>query len=296
MGAAVERRRGRRGGGPGGGGSDPARRPRRRGSGAPPVSPAARSGCGRRAPRSAGRRRRGRAGSTTGRASSRRSPVDSATAVARPAVSPGGSRATRSVSARRARAARRRSRSATFAGGRAGVRARRQVDDEDVDRSGGEEHPGDRQALVERLRRQDDEPVEPDAAGGGLDRVEGPGEVQPGDDRAVGLGLGDEAEGERRGAGARRAAQGHAGAPRQPARPDDRVEGREAGPDDPLDAGSRLARGRGSEPIGSSGGSAGNGAVASAPITRGAAAPHRVWRDARAADTSGERLAIGRRD
>jgi hypothetical protein len=34
--------------------------------------------------------------------------------------------------------------------------------------------------------------------------------------------------------------------------------------------------------------------VANAPTTRGAAAPHRVWRDARAADTSGERLAIGR--
>ena len=41
-------------------------------------------------------------------------------------------------------------------------------------------------------------------------------------------------------------------------------------------------------------GSAGNGTVASAPTTRGAAAPHRVWRDARAADTSGERLAMGR--
>jgi hypothetical protein len=37
-------------------------------------------------------------------------------------------------------------------------------------------------------------------------------------------------------------------------------------------------------------GSAGNGTVASAPTTRGAAAPHRVWRDARAADTSGERV------
>ncbi len=47
---------------------------------------------------------------------------------------------------------------------------------------------------------------------------------------------------------------------------------------------------------GSSGGSAGSGAVASAPITRGAAAPHRVWSDARAAETSGERLAIGRPD
>jgi hypothetical protein len=52
--------------------------------------------------------------------------------------------------------------------------------------------------------------------------------------------------------------------------------------------------GEGASSDGSSGGSAGNGTVASAPTTRGAAAPHRVWRDARAADTSGERLAIGR--
>ena len=54
--------------------------------------------------------------------------------------------------------------------------------------------------------------------------------------------------------------------------------------------------GEGASADGSSGGSAGSGAVASAPITRGAAAPHRVWRDARAAETSGERLAIGRSD
>jgi hypothetical protein len=78
---------------------------------------------------------------------------------------------------------------------------RRQVDHEDVDRAGGQEHPGDRQPLVERLGRQDDEPVEPDAPGSGLHRVERPGQVQPGDDRAVGLGLGDEAQGE--GGGAR---------------------------------------------------------------------------------------------
>jgi len=82
---------------------------------------------------------------------------------------------------------------------RAGVRAGRQVEDEDVDRAAGEEHPGDRQALVEGLGRQDDEPVEADAAGDGLDRVERSGEVQPGDDRAVGLGLGDEPQGEGRG-------------------------------------------------------------------------------------------------
>ncbi len=128
--------------------------------------------------------------------------------------------------------------------GRAGVRTGRQVQDEDVDRATGEEHPGDRQALVKCVGRQDDEPVEADAAGDGLDRIERPGEIEPGDDRAVGLGLGDEAQGEGRGAGAGAALQRHAGASRKATRPDDRVEGREAGPDDPLDASSRLARGR----------------------------------------------------
>ena len=133
--------------------------------------------------------------------------------------------------------------------GRRGARGgtRREIEDEDVDRAPGEEHPGDRQALVEGVRRQDDEPVEADAASGGLDRIECPGEIQPGDDRAVGLGLGDEAESEGRGAGAGRAVERHARGAREPARPDDRVEGREAGPDDPLDASSRLAHGRGGE-------------------------------------------------
>ena len=84
---------------------------------------------------------------------------------------------------------------------RARVRTRREIDHEDVDRSTGEEHAGDRQALVERVRGQDDEPVETDAAGGGLDRIERAGEIHPGDDRAVHLGLGDEAEGKGGGAG-----------------------------------------------------------------------------------------------
>jgi hypothetical protein len=87
--------------------------------------------------------------------------------------------------------------------GRRGARVRtgREIDDEDVDRATGEEHPRDRQAFVEGVGRQDDEPVEPDAASDGLDRIERPGEVQPGDDRAVGLGFGDEPQGERRGTG-----------------------------------------------------------------------------------------------
>jgi hypothetical protein len=121
-------------------------------------------------------------------------------------------------------------------GGRAGVRPRRQVDDEQVDRATGEERPGDRQPLVERLRGQHDEPVKPDAAGDRLDRVEGAGEVQPGDDRAVGLGLRGEAEGEGRLAGAGVATEGDAGAAGQAAGAEDRVERREAGSDDPLDS------------------------------------------------------------
>jgi hypothetical protein len=120
-------------------------------------------------------------------------------------------------------------------GARARVRARRQVDDEQVHRSAGEQRPGDREALVERVRGQDDEPVEANATGDGLDRVEGAGEVQPGDDRAVGLGLRGEAEGERRLARAGVTTEGDAGAARQAARAEDRVERREAGPDDPLD-------------------------------------------------------------
>ena len=113
----------------------------------------------------------------------------------------------------------------------------RQIDDEDVHRATGQEHPGDRQALVEAVRREDDEPVETDAPGDGLDRVESPGEIEPGDDRAVGLGLRHETEGERRDTRAGRSGQGDAGAPRQPARTEDHVELREAGPDDSLDTG-----------------------------------------------------------
>ena len=130
---------------------------------------------------------------------------------------------------------------------RARVRSRGQIDHEDVDRAAGEEHAGDRQALVERVGGQDDEPIEPDAARGGLDRIEGSGEVEPGDDRAVGLGFGDEPQGEGGGTGRRRAAESDAGRAWEPARPQDRVERRKAGPDDPLDASSRLACGRGGE-------------------------------------------------
>lgn len=117
---------------------------------------------------------------------------------------------------------------------RAGIRARWQVDDEEVDGPAGQQRPGDRQALVERRRGQDHQPVEADPAGGGLDRVEGPGNVQPGDDRSAGLGLCRQPEGQRRLAGRGVPPQPHARAARQAAGTENRIEGREAGPDDPL--------------------------------------------------------------
>jgi hypothetical protein len=67
-----------------------------------------------------------------------------------------------------------------------------QVQDEQVHRAPGEQRATDGQALVERLRGDDHEPFEADAPGDGLDRVEAPGKVDPGDDGARGLGLGRE--------------------------------------------------------------------------------------------------------
>jgi hypothetical protein len=74
---------------------------------------------------------------------------------------------------------------------------RRQVDDEEIDRPTSKQDAGDRQALVEGRRGQDHEPVQPDAASHGLDGIERPCEVEPGDDRAVRLGLGCQPEGKR---------------------------------------------------------------------------------------------------
>ena len=121
-------------------------------------------------------------------------------------------------------------------GARPRIGPRRQVDDEEVDGPAGEERPRDRQAFVEGLGGEDDEPVEADPAGDRFDRIEAATEVQPGDDRALGLGLGGEPEGEGRLAGALLAAERRTRAPRQAARTEDRVEGGEAGSDDPRDA------------------------------------------------------------
>jgi hypothetical protein len=103
-----------------------------------------------------------------------------------------------------------------------------QIHDEEVHRSPRQERRSDRPALVELLRRDDDQPLQPDAASDGLDGVEAATEVQPGDDRATGLGLGDESEGERRLAAPPGAAEGEARRPRHAAGAEDRIECREA--------------------------------------------------------------------
>ena len=120
-------------------------------------------------------------------------------------------------------------------GGRAGVRTRWQVDDEQIHRASREKHAGDGQALVEGLRGQDHEPVQPHAAGDGLDRIKRPGEVEPGHDRAVRLGLGCEPESQRGLAGACIATERDAGAAGQTAWPEDRIESGKPGPDDPAE-------------------------------------------------------------
>lgn len=113
----------------------------------------------------------------------------------------------------------------------------RQVDDQQVDGPAAEERPRDRKALVEVLRRDDDQPRQADAAGDGLDRVERARDVEPGDDRAGGLGLGGEPERERGLAARAVAAEREAGRAGHAARAEDRIERGEAGRDDALGGG-----------------------------------------------------------
>ena len=160
-------------------------------------------------------------------------PVDSATAVARPPASPGASRISSRVSARRASAASRWSRSATL---RRPVGLRQstagQVEDEHVDRPPGQQAARDRQPLVQAGRGDDDEPFEADAASDGLDRIEAARQVEPGHDRALRLGLRGDPQAEGRPAAGAVAADRDAGRLGEAARPEDRVERGEAGVDD----------------------------------------------------------------
>jgi hypothetical protein len=73
----------------------------------------------------------------------------------------------------------------------------RQVDDQQIDRSTGQQRAGDRQALVRIGRCHDHEPLRLDPPGHDLDGVQHLGEVQPRDDRPRGLCCRRQPKGER---------------------------------------------------------------------------------------------------
>ena len=128
--------------------------------------------------------------------------------------------------------------------------ARRQVDDQQVNGSTGEQRAGDRQALIGVGRGQDDEPLRLDPPGDDLDGIERGREIKPGHDRAGGLRRRGESQRERGPAARQVAAQRHAHAPRHAAGTEDGIELGEAGREDPIrvrlrEGGTLLERDRG---------------------------------------------------
>ncbi len=110
---------------------------------------------------------------------------------------------------------------------------RGQIDEQQVHRPTLEQRPGDAQPLVQGLRRQDDEPLQPNAARDGLHRIERAREIQIRDDRAASLCLRSEPERERGLAAGRIAVHRDTRQPWHAARAKDRVQCREPGLDDP---------------------------------------------------------------
>jgi hypothetical protein len=109
------------------------------------------------------------------------------------------------------------------------TRPGRQVDDDEINGPAREQRPGDGQSFVEVRRADDDEPLRPHAAGHGFHRIQRAGEIQPGDDRAIGLGFGDVAQGEGRPAARGVAPERGERAARDAALAEDPVQRREAG-------------------------------------------------------------------
>ena len=111
--------------------------------------------------------------------------------------------------------------------------AGREVHDEEVHRPARQESARDGQAFLRVGGGEDHEPLGLDAAGDRLDGIEGLGEVQPGDDGAARLGLGGQPQGERGPATREIAPEGEAHASWQATRPEDGVQLREPGREDP---------------------------------------------------------------
>jgi hypothetical protein len=124
-----------------------------------------------------------------------------------------------------------------------------QVQDEQVHRASGEQRAPDGQSFIEGLRGDDHQPLEPDAAGDGFDRVEASREVDPGHDRPGRLGFRSHPKDEGGPAARAVAMERDACRARQASGSQDGIEGRKAGPNDPLvRVRSRLGPGRGLGP------------------------------------------------
>jgi hypothetical protein len=109
-----------------------------------------------------------------------------------------------------------------------------QVDDQQVDRSTSQQGARDREPLLRIGRGEHDEPLGPDSARDRLHGIERRGEIQPGDDRARGLGLGDQPQGERRPPARGIAPERQAHPAWDATWPEDGIELREAGGEDPI--------------------------------------------------------------
>jgi hypothetical protein len=128
-----------------------------------------------------------------------------------------------------------------------------QVDDQQIDRPTGQQRAGNRQALVGIGGRQDDEPLRLDPASHDLDRVQRGREVQPGDDRAGGLGGRREPQRERGPAARQVAPQRHPRPPQHAPRTEDGIELGEPSREDSIPVrlrqrGIRFERHRGQRP------------------------------------------------
>ncbi|HYM83436.1 MAG TPA: hypothetical protein VEY67_04725 [Candidatus Dormibacteraeota bacterium] len=122
------------------------------------------------------------------------------------------------------------------------LQPRGEVEEQQVDRAALEERAGHREPLVDRGGRDDHEPFEADASGDGLDGVERSVEVHVRHDGPGRLGLRREAERESGPAARGVAAEGEAGAARDAAGPEDRVELGEAGRHDRRERRARMRR------------------------------------------------------
>jgi len=111
---------------------------------------------------------------------------------------------------------------------------RRQVQQQDIHRSVLEEHRRDRERLVQRLRREHDEPLELNASRRRFDRIQAAREIQIGRDAAGRLGLRDRLEGQRGLAAGAVALERYGCRPGQTAQTENGVQRTKAGGDDPL--------------------------------------------------------------